>query len=85
MRVIPALVVTLVVVVCVVRALVVVVVWAALICWVGTALVVQMLCLGPMYVAGLLVVLFVRRLAVAMVPGVWLALAVGCPLAQPPL
>ena len=35
-----------------------------------------------MYVTGLLGGLFVRRLALAMVPGVWLALAVGCPLAR---
>ena len=80
-RVIPTLVFALVVVVGVVRALVVVV-CAALIFWVGTALNVQMLCLGPMHVAGLLGCLFVRRLAVAVVPGVWLALAVGCPLAR---
>ncbi len=75
-RVIPALVFAFVVVVGVVRALVVVVVvCTALIFWVGTALVIQMLCLGPMHVAGLLGGLFVCRLAVAIVPGVWLALA----------
>ena len=83
MRVVPALVFALVVVVDVVRVLVVVVVvCAALIFRVGTALVVRMLCLRPMHMAGLLGGLFVSRLAVAVVPGVWLALAVVCPLAQ---
>ena len=82
MRVIPALVFALVVVVGVVRALVVVVVCAALIFWVGTALVIQMLCLGPMHVAGLLGGLFMRRLVVAVVPGIWFALVVGCPLGR---
>ena len=35
-----------------------------------------------MHVAGLLGGLLVSRLAVAVVPGVWLALAVVCPLAR---
>jgi hypothetical protein len=82
MRVIPALVFALVVVVCVVRALAVVVVCAALIFRVGTAVVIRVLCLRPMYVTGLLGSLFVRRLAGAVVLGIWLALAVGCPLAR---
>ncbi len=81
-RVFPALVFALVLVVGLVRALVVVVVCAVLIFWVGTANVVRMLCLGPMHMAGLLGGLFVRRLAVSVVPGVWLALAVGCSLAR---
>ena len=35
-----------------------------------------------MHVTGLLGGLFVRRLAVAVIPGVWFALTVGCPLVQ---
>ena len=83
MRVVPALVFALVVVVGVMCALVVgVVVCAALIFRVCTALVLQMLCLRPMHVTGLLGGLFVSRLAVAVVPGVWLALVVVCPLVR---
>ena len=74
----------LVVVADVLRALVVVVVvCAALIFRVCMALVLQMLCLRPMHVTGLLGGLFMSHLAVAIVPGVWLALAVVCPLVQP--
>ena len=81
-RVIPALVFTLVVVVGVVRVLVVVVVvCAALIFRVCMALVVRMLRLRPMHVTGLLGGLFVSRLAVAVVSGVWLVLAMVCLLA----
>jgi hypothetical protein len=80
-RVIPALVFALIVVVGVVRAFAVVVVCAALIPWICTALLVQMLRLRPMHVAGLLGGLLVRSLAVATAPVVWLALAVVGPLA----
>ena len=67
-----------VVVVGVVRALVVVVVRAALIFGISTTLVVRVLGLGSMHVTGLVLGgLFVRRLALAVAPGVWLALAVG--------
>ena len=75
-RVVPALMFALIVVVGVVHALaVVVVVCAALIFGVRTALLVQMLCLRPMHMAGLLGGLLVSSLAVAVVPGIWLALA----------
>ena len=67
-----------VVVVGVVRALVAVVVRAALIFGIRTTLVVRVLGLGSMHVTGLVLGgLFVRRLALAVAPGVWLALAVG--------
>ncbi len=81
-RVVPALVFALVVVVGIVHALAVVVVCAALIFGIPMALLVQMLCHRPMPVAGLLGGLLMRSLAVAAVPGVWLALAVVCPLAR---
>ncbi len=81
-RVVPALVFALVVVVGVVCALAVVVVCAALIFGVRMALLVRMLCLRPMHMAGLLGGLLVRSLAVAIVPGFWLVLAVVCPLAH---
>ena len=76
----PTLVFALVIVVGVVRALVVdvVVVRAALIFGISTTLVVRVLGLGPMHFAGLVLGgLFVRRLALAVAPGVWLALAIG--------
>jgi hypothetical protein len=75
----PTLVFALVDVVGVMRTLVVVVVVrAALIFGVRTTLVVQVLGLGPMHFAGLVLGgLFVRRLALAVAPGVWLALEVG--------
>ncbi len=82
MRVVPALVFALVVVVGVVRARAVVVVCAALIFGIRTALLVQMLQLWPIHVAGLLGGLLVRSLAVAAVPGIWFAFAVVGPLAQ---
>ena len=70
-----------VIVVGVVRALIVVVVVvarAALIFRISTTLVVQVLGLGSMHMAGLVLDgLFVRRLAFAVALGVWLAFAVG--------
>jgi len=76
----PTLVFALVVVVGVVHALVVivVVVRAALVFGISTTLVVRVLGLGSMHVTGLVLGgLFVRRFALAVAPGVWLAFTVG--------
>ncbi len=63
-------------------AFAVVVTRAALILWICTALVVQMLRVRPIHVAGLLGGTFVRSRAVAAAPVVCLALAVVGPLAR---